>query len=157
MEIGSQSSGPTTRASFNGDNSIQTKWLSGLLCFVKCTCSAELSADMSVTTASGQFKIFIIQVPQEAHFPSGSIIPSWAKNNWFSQFFSKLEKGHKTFQNPGQAGPPQMMTRMDSIRKTIATATIKLTTTRQSHYIQSNSDVDKNACKCISNFGKNIR
>ena len=156
MEIGSQSSGPTTRASFNGDNSIQTKWLSGLLCFVKSTCFAELSADTSVTTASDQFKIFIVQEPQETHFPRGSIIPSWAKNNWFSKKFSKLEpgEGDEIFQNPI---PPQMMTRMDSTRTTIATATIKLTTTRQSHYIQSNSVVDKNACKCISNFGKSIR
>ena len=69
-----------------------------LACCVKPTCSLELSAVRSLTTASDQFKIFIIQEPREAHFPSGSIIPSRAKNNGFSQF-SRREKSDKIFQN----------------------------------------------------------
>ena len=36
---------------------------------------------------------------REAYFPSGSIIPSQAKNNWFSRF-SRREKSDKIFQNP---------------------------------------------------------
>ena len=69
------------------------------LALSKHICSAELSAVSSLTKASDQFKIFTIQEPREAHFLSGSIIPSWAKNNWFSRF-SRWEKSDKIFQNP---------------------------------------------------------
>ena len=57
------------------------------------------SAVRSLTTASGQFKIFIIQEPRQAHLPSGSIILSRAKNNGFSRF-SKRGESDKIFQNP---------------------------------------------------------
>ena len=69
-----------------------------LACYVKHICSAELLAVSSLTTASDQFKIFTIQEPREAHFPSGSIIPSRAKNNGFSRV-SRREKSDKIFQN----------------------------------------------------------
>ena len=93
----STSSGPATRDSFNGDNSIQPKRLSGLLRQANCSSEPLLSDVRSLTTASDQFKIFIIQRPREAHFPSGSIIPSRAKNNEFSRF-SRREKSVKIFQ-----------------------------------------------------------
>ena len=59
-----------------------------LACFVQSTSSAELSAVGFLATASDQLKIFIIQEPQEAHSPSGSIMIIPSRTTGFPYFRS---------------------------------------------------------------------